>query len=77
MLDSKVFTNNMDACEFMNNLITPPETAAVKKAVEELKQLELLDENENLTPLGRTLVGFQLEPGLAKVCVVYYLIIFI
>lgn len=55
----------------MNSLITPPEEGAVLKAVEELKQLDLLDENENLTPLGRTLAKFQLEPCLAKV--IYYL----
>lgn len=55
----------------MNSLITPPEEGAVSKALEELKQLDLLDENENLTPLGRTLAKFQLEPCLAKVITVY------
>lgn len=69
ILDSKMFTNNMAACDFMNSLITPPENIAVERAVDELKQLKLLDENEKLTPLGRTLVGFQLEPRLAKVLV--------
>uniref|UniRef100_A0AAR5PEV3 RNA helicase n=2 Tax=Dendroctonus ponderosae TaxID=77166 RepID=A0AAR5PEV3_DENPD len=69
VLDSKVFTDNMGAAQFMDSLITPPETAAVKRAVDELKQLELLDKNEKLTPLGRTLVNFQLEPCLAKAMV--------
>ncbi|XP_066150364.1 uncharacterized protein [Euwallacea fornicatus] len=69
VLDSKVFTDNMQASEFMESLITPPERAAVGKAVEELKQLDLLDEHEKLTPLGRTLVNFQLEPCLAKAMV--------
>lgn len=55
----------------MNSLITPPEEGAVLKAVEELKQLDLLDENEKLTPLGRTLAKFQLEPCLAKVITIY------
>ena len=67
VLDSKMLTNNMNAWEFMNTLITPPEKLAVERAVAELKELELLDENENLTPLGKTLVKFQLEPKLAKV----------
>jgi len=61
----------MDAREFMNSLITPPEEGAVLKALQELKQLDLLDENEKLTPLGRTLAKFQLEPCLAKVITIY------
>ncbi|KAF7279691.1 hypothetical protein GWI33_006851 [Rhynchophorus ferrugineus] len=69
VLDSKTLVNNMSACEFMNNLITPPERQAVERAVEELKQLELLNDDEELTPLGRTLVNFQLEPDLAKTMV--------
>ncbi|XP_050296944.1 ATP-dependent RNA helicase DHX30-like isoform X2 [Anthonomus grandis grandis] len=69
VLDSKVYSSNMNACEFMETLITPPERTAVEKAVEELKELELLDEQERLTPLGRTLVDFQLEPRLAKAMV--------
>lgn len=55
----------------MNSLITPPEEGAVLKALQELKQLDLLDENEKLTPLGRTLAKFQLEPCLAKVILLF------
>ncbi|KAL1501953.1 hypothetical protein ABEB36_007176 [Hypothenemus hampei] len=69
VLDSKVYSNNMNACQFLNNLITPPEEIAIQRAVEELKQLELLDQDEHLTPLGRTLINFQLEPCLAKTLV--------
>ncbi|XP_030754425.1 ATP-dependent RNA helicase DHX30-like isoform X2 [Sitophilus oryzae] len=68
ILDSKTISD-MSACDFMNSLITPPEKQAVERAVEELKQLELLDDNEKLTPLGRTLANFQLEPNLAKTMV--------
>lgn len=66
VLDSKVFSDNMDAVKFFAELPTPPETEAIMRAVEDLTDLGLLDENENLTPLGRTISEFQMEPKLAK-----------
>lgn len=69
VLDSKVYNNNMDALEFMSELPSPPQKDVTRRAVRELKDLELLDDNEKLTSLGRTLANFQLEPKLAKVLV--------
>ncbi|KAF5280407.1 hypothetical protein FQR65_LT03216 [Abscondita terminalis] len=69
VLDSKVYSNNMNAIEFLQQLICPPDEAAVNKAVDELKELEMLDHNENLTPLGRTASNFQLPPKLSKAMV--------
>nr|CAI5869381.1 unnamed protein product [Callosobruchus analis] len=69
VLDSKVYSNNVNALEFMKRLPTPPEESATLRAVEDLKDLELLDENENLTPLGKTLADFQLEPSFSKAMV--------
>ncbi|CAH2001439.1 unnamed protein product [Acanthoscelides obtectus] len=69
VLDSKVCSNNMNALEFMVKLPTPPEENATLRAVEDLKDLELLDENENLTSLGKTLAEFQLEPSFSKAMV--------
>lgn len=69
VLDSKVYSNNMNAVEFLEQLPCPPEINVVQKAVKDLKDLELLDEDENLTPLGRTLSNFQLEPKLSKAMV--------
>ncbi|CAH1163616.1 unnamed protein product [Phaedon cochleariae] len=69
VLDSKVFSNNMNALEFMGKLPTPPEKNAIKAAVEELTDLALLDEEEKLTSLGETLADFQLEPKLGKAMV--------
>lgn len=66
VLDSKVFSDNMDAVKFFAELPTPPETESIMRAVDDLTDLGLLDENENLTPLGRTISEFQLEPKLAK-----------
>ena len=69
VLDSKVYSNNMNAVEFLSKLPCPPELSAIETAVDELKELELLDEDENVTPLGRTLSEFQLEPKLSKALV--------
>ncbi|RZC41255.1 ATP-dependent RNA helicase DHX30, partial [Asbolus verrucosus] len=69
VLNSKIYSNNMDALEFMSQLPSPPEKNATRRAVAELKELELLDDNENLTSLGKTLANFQLEPKLAKILV--------
>lgn len=69
VLNSKVYSNNMDALEFMSQLPTPPDKNTTRRAVRELKDLQLLDENENLTSLGKVLANFQLEPKLAKVLV--------
>ncbi|KAJ8925971.1 hypothetical protein NQ315_009826 [Exocentrus adspersus] len=66
VLDSKVFSNNMNAIEFMSKLPTPPEENATLRAVEELQDLEMLDKDENLTSLGTTCADFQLEPKLSK-----------
>ncbi|KAJ8935402.1 hypothetical protein NQ314_012821 [Rhamnusium bicolor] len=69
VLDSKVFSNNMNAIEFMHKLLTSPDDNATLRAVQELKDLELLDAEENLTTLGKTVANFQLEPKLSKAMV--------
>nr|CAH7761914.1 unnamed protein product [Callosobruchus chinensis] len=69
VLDSKVYSNNVNALDFMKRLPTPPEENATLRAVEDLKDLELLDENEKLTSLGKTLAEFQLEPSFSKAMV--------
>lgn len=56
----------MNAVEFMSKLLTPPEENATLRAVEELKDLEMLDKDENLTSLGKTCAYFQLEPKFSK-----------
>lgn len=69
LLDCKVFSNNMNAINFMSSLPTPPDESATIRAINELTELELLDENENLTSLGKVLAEFQLEPKLSKAMV--------
>lgn len=69
VLDAKVYSNNMDAIEFFSQLPCPPEDGTVLKAIDELIDLELLDEDENVTPLGTVLSKFQLPPKLSKAMV--------
>lgn len=69
VLDAKVYSHNMDAIDFFSKLPCPPQDTTVLKAVDELINLELLDENENVTPLGKVLSEFQLLPKLSKAMV--------
>lgn len=69
VLDSKIYSQNSSALEFFNQLLTPPEEDTIERAVNELKELELLDDDENLTALGRVLANFQLEPKLSRAMV--------
>ncbi|KAL3289179.1 hypothetical protein HHI36_003615 [Cryptolaemus montrouzieri] len=69
VLDSKVYSQDMNASEFFSQLPSPPSQQSVELSVQELKDLELLDDDEKLTPLGEVVVNFQLEPKLSKVLV--------
>ena len=53
ILEAKFYSKNLNAVEFFKQLLCSPELDAIKNAVEELKDLQLLDENENLTSLGK------------------------
>ncbi|GLV40594.1 RHAU helicase [Carabus blaptoides fortunei] len=66
VLDAKVYSHNMKAIDFFTQLPCPPDDSAVWSAVQELQDLEMLDANENLTPLGRVVSDFQLPPKLSK-----------
>lgn len=66
VLDAKVYSHNMNAEEFFSHLPCPPKDTAVKNAVEELQDMDMLDEKENLTLLGRVVSNFQLPPKLSK-----------
>lgn len=66
VLDAKAYSHNSDIMEFFHALPCPPEEMVLLKAIDELKDLELLDDNENLTPLGKVLSEFQLPPKLSK-----------
>ncbi|KAI4965251.1 hypothetical protein ZWY2020_054938 [Hordeum vulgare] len=55
--------------EFLSAALQPPEPRAVQNAVEFLKLIGSLDENENLTDLGRYLSMLPVDPKLGKMLI--------
>nr|XP_027191476.1 DExH-box ATP-dependent RNA helicase DExH3 isoform X2 [Cicer arietinum] len=55
--------------EFLSSALQPPEPLSVQNAVEYLKIIGALDENENLTVLGRKLSVLPVEPKLGKMLI--------
>ncbi|GLT60383.1 hypothetical protein SLA2020_331510 [Shorea laevis] len=55
--------------EFLSSALQPPELLSVQNAVEYLKIIGALDENENLTVLGRNLSMLPVEPKLGKMLI--------
>ncbi|EDO35812.1 predicted protein [Nematostella vectensis] len=58
-----------DITAFLNNAIEPPPLDAVVESVAMLKDMEALDTNENLTPLGYMLAKLPIEPRLGKMVI--------
>ncbi|KAK9278678.1 hypothetical protein L1049_028252 [Liquidambar formosana] len=55
--------------EFLSSALQPPEHLSVQNAIEYLKIIGALDENENLTVLGRHLSMLPVEPKLGKMLI--------
>ncbi|XP_052198637.1 DExH-box ATP-dependent RNA helicase DExH5, mitochondrial-like isoform X2 [Diospyros lotus] len=55
--------------EFLSRALQSPELLAVQNAIEYLKIIAALDENENLTVLGRYLTMLPMEPKLGKMLI--------
>ncbi|KAJ9554205.1 hypothetical protein OSB04_018250 [Centaurea solstitialis] len=55
--------------EFLSKALQSPELLAVQNAIEYLKVIGALDENENLTVLGRYLTMLPVEPKLGKMLI--------
>lgn len=54
----------------MSKALQPPVTNAIQSGINELQFLGVLDENENLTDLGKIIVSFSTHPRLS-VALVY------
>ncbi|KAI4501475.1 hypothetical protein M0802_003352 [Mischocyttarus mexicanus] len=52
--------------EFCENMIEPPSRAVMHNALVTLMQLDIIDEHENLTPLGKRLAHITVHPSLGK-----------
>ncbi|KAK6127667.1 hypothetical protein DH2020_038583 [Rehmannia glutinosa] len=55
--------------DFLSKALEPPEPLSVQNAIEYLKMIGALDENENLTLLGRKLSMLPVEPKLGKMLI--------
>ncbi|KAJ0106148.1 hypothetical protein Patl1_19734 [Pistacia atlantica] len=55
--------------EFLSRALQPPEPLSVKNAIDYLKIIGALDENENLTVLGRNMAMLPVEPKLGKMLI--------
>lgn len=68
VLDCKTYsTEKVES--FMGSMPQPPTLSAVRTAIGHLHELGALDENENLTPLGKRIALFTLHPKLSKALV--------
>lgn len=68
-LDIKAHGFRSSIQEFLAQAIEPPSRQAVDASVQNLKALEALTQNEDLTPLGRLLASLPVHPSLGKMIV--------
>ncbi|XP_029167795.1 ATP-dependent RNA helicase DHX30-like [Nylanderia fulva] len=68
VLDTKSYTNEK-AKKFLSNLLEPPNPVAIQKAVNNLIDLGVLDDQENLTALGKRMALFPMHPKFSKALV--------
>jgi HrpA-like RNA helicase len=68
VLDCKIYSDQK-AEIFLGSMPQPPRLTSIHKAVYDLQNLGALDENENLTPLGKKLTYFSHHPKLSKAIV--------
>ncbi|XP_069687119.1 ATP-dependent RNA helicase DHX30-like isoform X2 [Periplaneta americana] len=66
VLDCKTYSQNEKAADFLSQMPEPPSLDSVRQAVVELINLDALDDDENLTPLGRRIAMFTTHPKLSK-----------
>ncbi|KAL6428532.1 hypothetical protein ACFW04_007875 [Cataglyphis niger] len=68
VLDIKTYTNEK-ADQFLSGLLEPPTPVSIHKAVKNLIDLGALDDEENLTALGKRMALFPMHPKFSKALV--------
>lgn len=68
ILDSKAYTNER-AVDFLGGLLQPPNPVTIQKAVDYLVDIGVLDNEENLTTLGKRIVLMPTHPKFSKALV--------
>lgn len=69
VLQAKVHNPNLNAVEFLSQVLDSPGRDAVKGAVRTLRDIGLLDRTETLTPLGEHVASLSCDPRLGKALV--------
>jgi RNA helicase HrpA len=65
LMMKKIGIENVKSFEF----IDPPEAKAIEQAIDTLKTLGALDENERITKIGETMAELPLEPHIARMVI--------
>lgn len=65
ILDSKTYTDEK-AEEFLGAFLEPPTSTAIRKAIKSLVDLGVMDDEENLTALGKRMALFPTYPKFSK-----------
>lgn len=68
VLDAKTYSHEK-ALDFLGSMPQPPARSRIHQAVQNLINLGALDDEENLTPLGKRIALFTLNPQLSKAIV--------
>ncbi|KAI9695241.1 MAG: hypothetical protein M1820_008760 [Bogoriella megaspora] len=68
-LSAKLHSKVTGIREFLAGAIQPPSATAVNAALQDLRNLQALAENEDLTPLGRLLARLPVHPSLGKMII--------
>ncbi|EGI63892.1 Putative ATP-dependent RNA helicase DHX30 [Acromyrmex echinatior] len=68
ILDSKTYTDEK-AQEFLGGFLEPPTSTAIRKSVKTLVNLGVMDDEENLTALGKRMALFSTHPKFSKAMV--------
>lgn len=58
--------NIQDIQKFLAQAVQPPPTSSIENSIDHLQELRALNEQENLTPLGRLLSTLPVQPSLGK-----------
>nr|XP_015209820.1 PREDICTED: putative ATP-dependent RNA helicase DHX30 [Lepisosteus oculatus] len=69
VVQSKIHSPHSRAVEFLSQALDSPGRAAVEEAVENLREIGVLDGSECLTPLGQRLAHISSDPRLGKALV--------
>ncbi|XP_043922003.1 ATP-dependent RNA helicase DHX30 [Protopterus annectens] len=66
VLQAKIHMPDMMAADFLSKALDSPDKKAVNEAVQNLREIGVLDDVEHLTPLGQHLAHISSDPRLAK-----------